>query len=40
MPKNNNPRISTLTTRTDRGPMGMKSDREEADPGAYLRSRQ
>ena len=26
--------------RTDRGPNGMKSDREEADPGAYLRSRQ
>ncbi|AWB23573.1 hypothetical protein DA075_23970 [Methylobacterium currus] len=26
--------------RTERGPMGMKSDREEADPGAYLRSRQ
>ncbi len=26
--------------RTERGPNGMKSDREEADPGAYLRSRQ
>ncbi|TGD96324.1 hypothetical protein [Methylobacterium nonmethylotrophicum] len=26
--------------RTESGPKGMKSDREEADPGAYLRSRQ
>lgn len=26
--------------RTEKGPNGMKSDREEADPGAYLRSRQ
>ena len=26
--------------RTERGPNGMISDREQADPGAYLRSRQ